>query len=71
MHANSPEPLLVEVQAAKLLNVSIRTLQAWRCRGMGPAFIRVGRAIRYRHSDLISWLQSNRVTPSVPTPAPR
>lgn len=73
MSANTPEsePLLMEAQAAKLLNVSMRTLQAWRCRNMGPAFIRVGRAIRYRRADLIAWLQSNRVSPRLPAPVQR
>lgn len=58
------DALLTEVAAARLLRLSIRTLQAWRCRGMGPAFVRVGRAIRYRHADLIAWINSNIVSPS-------
>lgn len=60
------EPLLSEPQAAKILNVSIRTLQAWRCADKGPAFIRVGRAIRYRRSDLELYLQASTVQPSQP-----
>lgn len=66
MSANpiDPDTLLTEVAAAKLLKLSIRTLQAWRCRGTGPAFVRVGRAIRYRYSDLIAWVRSNTVQPS-------
>lgn len=56
--------LLTEVAAARILKLSIRTLQAWRCRGIGPDFIRVGRAIRYRHSDLIDWLNRNTVSPA-------
>lgn len=55
--------LLTEVAAARILKLSVRTLQAWRCRCMGPAFIRVGRAIRYRHSDLIDWLNHNTISP--------
>ena len=56
--------LLTEVAAARILKLSIRTLQAWRCRGIGPDFIRVGRAIRYRHSDLMDWLKHNTVSPA-------
>ena len=56
--------LLTEVAAARILKLSIRTLQAWRCRGIGPDFIRVGRAIRYRHSALIDWLDHNTVSPA-------
>jgi phage terminase Nu1 subunit (DNA packaging protein) len=63
-----PDTLLTEVAAAKLLKLSVRTLQAWRCRSMGPAFVRVGRAIRYRYSDLIAWLRSNTVNPGTSGP---
>ena len=49
------EALLCEVQAARLLNLSVRTLQAWRSKGYGPLFIRAGRAIRYRKKDLWAW----------------
>lgn len=65
MSANTidPDTLLTEVAAAKQLKLSIRTLQAWRCRGMGPAFVRVGRAIRYRYCDLLDWVKANTVQP--------
>ena len=43
-----PDALLTEVQAADLLCLSIRTLQAWRNQNRGPAFVRAGRAIRGR-----------------------
>ena len=55
------EPLLMEVQAAKLLNLSPRTLQNWRVARNGPQYIRVGRAIRYRRRDLIAWIDANTV----------
>ena len=45
-------------QAAKILDVTKSTLEAWRCRGGGPPFIRYGRAVRYRESDLESFIQS-------------
>jgi excisionase family DNA binding protein len=39
-------------EAAKRLNVKPETLEAWRCRGGGPAFLKLGKAVRYRESDL-------------------
>lgn len=57
-----PDALIAEVQAADFLRISIRTLQAWRCQGAGPAFVRVGRAIRYRRRDLLAWIEVNTVT---------
>ena len=55
------EPLLTEVNAAELLRLSARTLQAWRSCGVGPTFIRAGRAIRYRRGDLLAWIEANAV----------
>jgi hypothetical protein len=63
-----PEPddpfvLLTEMNAAKILCMSVRTLQAWRTRGTGPAFVRVGGAVRYRRADLVAWINANVVQP--------
>ncbi|HPP03131.1 MAG TPA: helix-turn-helix domain-containing protein, partial [bacterium] len=45
-----------EKQAAKIMGVSPRSLQAWRLRGGGPAFVRVSkRCIRYRLADIQAW----------------
>src|SRR5512133_3734239 len=44
--------LLREKEVAEMLGVAIATLQAWRRVGKPPAFIRLGRAVRYRLSDL-------------------
>lgn len=53
--------LLTEAQAADYLKLSIRTLQAWRVRGAGPLFVKVGRAIRYRRHDLLTWIRNQTV----------
>jgi predicted DNA-binding transcriptional regulator AlpA len=48
-----------ERSAAEFLGVSQKALQVWRVRGEGPRFARISaRAIRYRRSDLIEWMQS-------------
>jgi predicted DNA-binding transcriptional regulator AlpA len=51
--------LLHEKQAAKLLGVTPRALQAWRYRGGGPKFCRLGRRVRYRISDIKTWIAAN------------
>ena len=56
-----PDTLMPEAEAARLLAVSQRTLQAWRLRGGGPLFVKAGRAVRYRRRDLISWMDANAV----------
>lgn len=55
--------LLTTKEAARELRLTKATLEAWRCRGGGPAFVKFGRAVRYRREDLdkflISSLRSN------------
>jgi len=63
-HRGEPSPtkqpesiLLTEKQAARVLGFSPRTLQAWRVRGGGPAFVHVSaRCVRYRREDLETWI---------------
>ncbi len=51
--------LIKEDQASITLKVSPRTLQAWRVRGCGPTFIKVGRSVRYRISDVQEFVNRN------------
>ncbi|WP_067783560.1 helix-turn-helix domain-containing protein [Actinomyces vulturis] len=46
-------------EAAKLLKVSEGTLRNWRYDGVGPAFFKCGRAVRYRQEDLEEWIEKN------------
>ena len=58
------DPLLHTPEAARILKISPVTLERWRGLGAGPKFCRLGRAIRYRLSDLHSWVDANRVAMS-------
>jgi len=49
--------------ASEFLNKPEGTLANWRWRGYGPAYIRVGRAVRYSEADLVAFLEANRVEP--------
>jgi len=53
--------LLNETNAARYIGFTAAALKVWRRTGRGPAFIRTGRAVRYRLSDLDAWLQAHRV----------
>lgn len=51
--------IFTENQAAEYLQLSPRTLQAWRLRGGGPVFVRVSkRCVRYRLVDLQAWAEA-------------
>lgn len=56
--------ILTEIQAADVLRLSSRTLQAWRAQGRGPAYVKAGRAIRYRRRALVEWLNANTCDPA-------
>lgn len=48
--------LMTVEEVSNYLQVPIRTLYRWRVEGEGPLGIRIGKYVRYRRSDLDSWL---------------
>jgi excisionase family DNA binding protein len=51
--------LLSADQAAATIDVTSGTLSVWRSTGRyGIPFIKIGRKVRYRKSDLLAWLES-------------
>jgi predicted DNA-binding transcriptional regulator AlpA len=51
--------LVDESTLAARLHVSRSTLQTWRYGGRGPRWIKLGRLIRYRVSDVDAFLLAN------------
>ena len=43
-------------RAAAYLTLAKQTLDVWRTQGRGPKYLKVGRAVCYRRSDLDAWL---------------
>ncbi len=62
-HDNTPPPtqVLREADAGRYLGMSRAWLRQGRMRGRGPSYIRTGRSIRYRITDLDVWLDAHRV----------
>ena len=54
--------LLTTTEAAAALALAPKTLRNWRSQGLGPPFIRLGGAIRYRETDLLAWVDAQAVT---------
>ena len=48
--------LLTQREAATLLHLSERTLERLRVSGTGPKFVRLGRSIRYRPTDIEAYI---------------
>lgn len=58
--------LLDEFSAAAVLAVTPGTLAVWRCTGRyNLPFIKIGRKVRYRRTDLDAWLDARTRTNGV------
>jgi len=51
--------LLTPKEAAHRLKLSVSWLAKARMRGDGPAYIQLGRAVRYTETALLQWMKSN------------
>lgn len=47
---------LSAAQVAERLQVSVRTVDRWRYKGIGPPCFKIGKHIRYAVVDLESWI---------------
>ncbi|MCW2783461.1 MAG: hypothetical protein JWR35_3912 [Marmoricola sp.] len=59
---NVGDEMLTLQEACTFLRVPEGTLRYWRHLGTGPRSFKIGRHVRYWHTDLIDWLteQTNR-----------
>ncbi|MCB1765916.1 MAG: helix-turn-helix domain-containing protein [Candidatus Competibacteraceae bacterium] len=55
--------LLTTQEAAEQLRVSATSLYRWRREGLGPAYILVGRKVRYETQAVVDWLSSRQRQP--------
>jgi excisionase family DNA binding protein len=46
------------VETAAYLKVPVATLYNWKYTGRGPRYIKVGKHLRYRRSDVDRWLDA-------------
>lgn len=57
-----PNQLLTPKQASEHLGVSTQTLAIWRCnKRYSLKYVKVGRYVRYRYSDILEFLDSRTV----------
>jgi hypothetical protein len=62
-------PVFDTAAAASLLGVKPGTLEVWRCKGIGPRFVKIGARVVYRLRDLNEYLDS-RTRSSTADPGP-
>jgi len=57
--------LLSPAEAAGILGVKPQTLAVWRCSGRHALpYVKVGNAVKYRQSDIETWLRNRTITHS-------
>lgn len=62
--AAKPEPLASGVEVAEMLGIPEKTLTQWRSDGKGPRYLKVGRYVRYRWSEVNEWLSTREADPT-------
>lgn len=55
------DALLNETAVARILGMSVRTLQGWRLRGEGPPFVKIRSAVRYQVREVLNWIEEQKV----------
>ena len=61
MKASDDSPFIDEKRLCSDLGISSVTATKWRAKAEGPPFIKVGRLVRYRRTDVDAWLASRTV----------
>jgi predicted DNA-binding transcriptional regulator AlpA len=51
-------PLLTQSETAKVLGISVRTLERMRVTGLGPRYVKVRSSVRYQQEALERWIEA-------------
>lgn len=55
--------LLTTAEAAASLHIAPITLARWRAAGRGPNFVRIGKKLFYRPTDIDAWVDEQQQQP--------
>ena len=58
---------LTDLEVAERLGVSRFTVRSWRLKGVGPRFLKMGRAVRYRSQDVDEYERQALVETQAPS----
>jgi len=58
--------LLTDEELAVTLKVTANTLETWRGQGKGPAWVKLGKQVFYRLTDVRKWIDSSTVERTAP-----
>ena len=52
------ETLLNEHDVARITSLSVASVRRWRLLRLGPKYIKIGAAVRYKREDVAAWLET-------------
>lgn len=55
--------LMTKPEVAKLIGVSVKTLDYWRTHGIGPVGRKIGTHVRFRRAEVEAWIDKQFVDP--------
>jgi len=64
-----PRPLATPREVSVYLQKPVKTLAQWRYLGIGPAYTRQGRDVRYDWEDVFAWVRGTRIDTGDTDPA--
>lgn len=56
MNFQANDKLMTQAEVKAITGLSDSTLEQWRLKGKGPRFIKLGRLVRYRTSDVQNYI---------------
>jgi hypothetical protein len=60
---NSQFDLLEEGEYAALTGRQVQAVRNERAKGLGPAFVKIGRCVKYRRADVVAYINAQTVRP--------
>jgi len=55
---NKLDALLNEHDVARITGLSVASVRRWRLLRQGPAYLKIGSAVRYKREDVAAWLET-------------
>lgn len=63
-HVEAGPPCITQHELARRWRLSVGTLERWRARGTGPAWLMIGGSVRYLREDVEAFEMARRQTPA-------
>jgi len=55
--SNKVQRLMDQNEVAEILHISPKTLEYYRYKGLGPVFVKMGKLVRYRETDVFDYIE--------------